>query len=53
MDVLLPWLFIRKKFFNFCGRWVLGVSFVCFLDEKDRLEKFRLSLALAMNAVAN
>jgi hypothetical protein len=49
--VLLPWLLIRKKFLSFWGRWLFIESFECFLEEKERLEKLRLSVAMLINTL--
>ena len=51
MDVWLPLLLMRKKFFNFV---VVGVCVPfesplrCFLEEKERLEKLRFSVAMML-----
>jgi hypothetical protein len=43
--LVLPRLLMRKKFLSLVGRWVLE-SLECFLEEKERPEKFRFSVAM-------
>ena len=43
---------MRKKFFNLVGKWLLGESLEC-LDLKERLEKFRFSVAIMIDRVCS
>lgn len=47
--LLLPRLFMRKKFLSFVGRCELE-SLECFLEEKERPEKFRFSADMTTDA---
>lgn len=48
--LLLPRLFIRKKFLIFVGRGVVD-SLECFFEEKDKPEKLRFSVDMTEPAV--